>query len=61
VLVVGSKKEAGMLNSLAGIVAVSCVLDTNVVVIATPFHITVLPLTKFVPVAVSVKGDVAPS
>ena len=58
--VFGSKKLAGILNSLAGIVAVSLVLDTNVVVIAAPFHITVLPLTKFVPVAVNVNANVIP-
>src|SRR5947209_8538126 len=58
--VVGSKKLGGMLNSLAGMVAVNWVLDPNVVVMATPFHIMVLPLTKPVPVAVSVSGVVIP-
>lgn len=38
--------------------AVNCVLDTNVVVIGTPFHNTLLPLTKPVPFAVSVRGAV---
>jgi len=36
------------------------VLDTNVVVMATPFHITWLPLTKLVPVAVRARGVVMP-
>src|SRR5206468_3255993 len=42
--------------SAAGIAAVSCVALTKVVVRAAPFHCTVLPVTKPVPVAVSVKA-----
>src|ERR1035437_9963838 len=38
--------------------AVNCVDDTNVLVIATPFHITTLPFTKPVPVAVRENGGV---
>ena len=34
--------------------------DTNVVVIAAPFHITLLPVTKLVPVAVSISGEGIP-
>src|SRR6267378_2633803 len=43
-------------RSVAGIAAVSCVALTNVVVRVAPFHLTVLPLTKPVPVTVSVKA-----
>src|SRR5206468_457004 len=42
--------------SAAVIAAVSCVALTKVVVRAAPFHCTVLPVTKPVPVAVSVKA-----
>jgi hypothetical protein len=42
--------------SLAGIVAVTCVLLTNVVVRFEPFTWTVAPLTKFEPLAVSVNA-----
>src|SRR5207302_863087 len=42
--------------SAAGIAAVSCVALTKVVVRAAPFHCTVLPATKPLPVAVSVKA-----
>jgi len=38
--------------SLAKIAAVSCVALTNVVLRPLPFHCTVEPLTKFVPVTV---------
>ena len=38
----------------AGTVAVSEVAETKVVASAVPFHFTVAPLTKFVPVAVRV-------
>src|SRR2546430_1800983 len=42
---------------LAGVIAAcSCVLLTNVVVRATPFQRTTDPLTKFVPVTLSVKA-----
>jgi len=58
--VVGSKKLPGMLNSLAGMLAVNDALDPNVVVMAVPFHMIVLPLTNPVPVAVSVRGAVSP-
>jgi hypothetical protein len=40
--------------------AVSWVLETREVVMATSFHITVLPLTKLVPLAVIVNGEVMP-
>jgi hypothetical protein len=40
--------------SVAGIVAVSCVGETNVVARAAPFQFTVEPLTKLPPLAVSV-------
>lgn len=40
---------------LAGTVAVSCVVEPNVVASAEPFHNTVSPDTKFVPVTASVK------
>jgi hypothetical protein len=40
----------------AGTVAVNCVLLTNVVASALPFQLMLLPLTKLVPVAVSVKA-----
>ena len=40
--------------SAAGTVAVSCVAETNAVVSAVPFHLTVEPETKFVPFTVSV-------
>src|SRR6267143_5615650 len=43
-------------RSVAGIAAVSCVALTTVVVRVAPFHLTVLPLTKPVPVTVSVKA-----
>jgi len=42
-------------TSLAGMVAVSTVLETNPVVRSLPFQRTTEPLTKFVPVMVSVK------
>src|SRR5947208_1866293 len=42
--------------SEAGMLAVSCVELTKVVVRAAPFHSTVAPVTKFVPLAVSVKA-----
>jgi hypothetical protein len=42
--------------SLAEIAAVNCVALTKVVVRALPFHCTVAPETKFVPVTVSVKA-----
>ena len=54
--VVGSKALDGTLMYLVGIDAVSWVLETNVVVIAMPFHKIWLPLTKLVPVAVRVNG-----
>jgi len=38
----------------AGTVAVSCVAETNVVVSAVPFHLTVEPDTKLVPFTVNV-------
>src|SRR5207237_5724910 len=41
--------------SAAGIAAVSCVALTKVVVRAAPFHCTVAPFTKPLPVSVSVK------
>src|SRR5205823_3111959 len=41
--------------SAAGIAAVSCVALTKVVVRAAPFHCTLAPLTKPLPVSVSVK------
>lgn len=41
--------------SLAGIATVNCVALTKVVVRALPFHCTVEPLMKFVPLTVSVK------
>jgi len=41
--------------SMAGTTAVSCVPLTTVVASATPFHSTIVPATKFVPVSVSVK------
>jgi len=41
-------------TSLAGIAAVSWVLETKVVVRSLPFQRTTAPLTKFVPVMVSV-------
>lgn len=41
-------------TSLAGTDAVNCVALTNVVVSATPFHITVEPLTKPLPFTVNV-------
>ena len=41
--------------SLAGMVAVSTVLETKVVVRSLPFQRTTAPLTKFVPVMVRVK------
>src|SRR5690242_7699983 len=40
--------------SLAGMAAVSCVALTNVVGRLSPFHVTMLPATKLLPVAVSV-------
>src|SRR5205823_9701287 len=43
-------------TSAAAMAAVSCVALTNVVVRVAPFHLTVLPLTKPVPVTVSVKA-----
>src|SRR6266850_1178224 len=43
-------------RSVAGIAAVSWVALANVVVRAAPFHCTVLPLTKPVPVTVSVNA-----
>jgi hypothetical protein len=39
---------------LAGTAALNCVADTNVVLSAEPFHCTLSPLTKFVPLTVSV-------
>src|SRR5207247_9886627 len=42
--------------SAAAIAAVSCVALTKVVVLAEPFHRTVAPLTKFVPVTVRVNA-----
>jgi hypothetical protein len=54
--VVGSKALAGKLMYFVGIDAVNCVLEPNVVVRATPFHITLLPLTKLAPVAVRVNA-----
>src|SRR6267143_5645078 len=42
-------------RSAAGIAAVSCVALTKVVVRAAPFHCTVAPFTKPLPVSVSVK------
>jgi hypothetical protein len=42
-------------TSLAGIAAVSWVLETKVVVRSLPFQRTTEPLTKFVPVMVRVK------
>ena len=42
-------------TSLAGIAAANCVALTNEVVRALPFHCTVAPLTKFVPLTVRVK------
>src|SRR5439155_320716 len=47
---------AAAARSVAGIAAVSWVALTNVVVRAAPFHCTVLPLTKPVPVTVSVNA-----
>jgi hypothetical protein len=56
--------------SLAGTAAVNCVALTNVVVSAAPFHRTIEPLMKFVPVTVNVNaapaavaevGEIAPS
>ena len=41
--------------SVAGMVAVSCALLTNVVVRLDPFHVTVDPETKFDPFTVRVK------
>src|SRR2546423_5097649 len=43
-------------TSAAAMAAVSCVALTKVVVRVAPFHLTVLPLTKPVPVTVSVKA-----
>jgi len=43
-------------TSVAGMAAVSWVALTNVVVRAAPFHFTVAPLTKLVPVTVRVKA-----
>ncbi len=43
-------------TSAAGIAAVSLMALTNVVVRAAPFHCTVLPATKLLPLAVSVKA-----
>lgn len=45
----------GMAMSVAGTVAVSCVVDTNVVVSALAFHTTTSPETKFAPLTVMVK------
>src|SRR5207249_3071331 len=47
---------AATARSVAGIAAVSWVALTNVVVRVAPFHLTVLPLTKLLPVTVSVKA-----
>ena len=55
-----SKNCGEMVSRLAGIVAVRVVLDPKVVAIGTPFHITRLPLTKFVPVAARVMSDLVP-
>src|SRR6202047_5294195 len=46
----------GLVMSPAGTVAVSCVALINVVVNATPFHRTIAPLTKLVPVTISVNA-----
>ena len=46
----------GLVMSPAGTVAVSCVALINVVVNATPFHRTIAPLTKLVPVTASVNA-----
>ena len=43
------------LRALDGTVADNCVLLTNVVVTADPFHVTVEPWTKFEPTTVSVR------
>jgi len=41
---------------LAGTAALNCVADTNVVLNAEPLHRTVSPLTKLIPVIVSVNA-----
>ncbi len=43
--------------SLDEIVAVSVVLETNVVVRELPFQYTIEPVTKFVPLTVTVNPD----
>jgi len=54
--VVGSKALEGTFTYLVGMDAVSFVLEEKVVVMATPFHMILLPLTKLVPVAVRVNA-----
>ena len=46
--------EPAVAMRAAGTVAVSCVAETNAVVNAVPFHLTVEPDTKFVPFTVNV-------
>src|SRR5579871_1304954 len=46
--------EPALAIRLAGTCAVSCVALTNVVASGEPFHCTAAPLTKFVPLTVSV-------
>src|SRR2546428_12265582 len=43
-----------MATSVAGIAALNCVAETYVVARSCPFHRTTEPVTKFVPVTVSV-------
>src|SRR5947209_4043331 len=50
-----TEKDPGEAISLAGMLAVSCVLLMNVVDLPEPFTCTVDPLTKPVPLTVSVK------
>jgi hypothetical protein len=47
-------KVPGVAMSLARIMAVSCVEETNVVTRLLPFHVTTAPETKFAPLTVSV-------
>jgi len=51
-----TEAEPAVCRSVPGTAAVSCVALTKVVVSATPFHCTTAPLTKLVPVNVSVNA-----